>query len=516
MDADQQRQAAVIAQAEAEEKTQLAKKQEQQALKEKQRADQRTKESQRNESLFLANQAETEIDKQHFLEAAILSLKGLPKPLDDLENHRPYIGQAGVMLSQAISKLPHSHQLLVHDTAVNSAAFSPDSQRVVTASDDNTARVWDANTGEILQQLVGHEDVVNSATFSPDGQRVVTASGDHTARVWDVNTGEVLQVLAGHENNVTSATFSPDGQWVVTASWDGTARVWSTPFANWQALVNGAWPLVWSAATTLQREELLLYLLNIEITKWHQIKHLIQKINYLRTQVLQLQLTPKQQQAWLFYLLDWLWQHLIWEDVELTKREQFYQTVISTLGKVWQVTPEQQRWWQESSPNYYNYLLLEKLESVWNDWPLEQQVPLLIQLAALPSLVTNGSFERDNEAWIAEDDNYINQVGNWVMNPYHEKQFLALGSEENANNHVSQTIPTIPQHRYALSFAFATPADAVEPMQVLWNGKVLDELSAPAEEWQVHTYTVTAVKEETKLEFQGEGYVDAVKVTALE
>jgi hypothetical protein len=73
-----------------------------------------------------------------------------------------------------------------HAEQVHSAQFSPDGQRVVTASEDNTARVWDAATGNAIGQPMKHEGVVYSARFSPDGQRVVTASEDNTARVWDV------------------------------------------------------------------------------------------------------------------------------------------------------------------------------------------------------------------------------------------------------------------------------------------------------------------------------------------
>ena len=54
--------------------------------------------------------------------------------------------------------------------------FSPDGQRVVTASGDKTARLWDAASGKPIGQPMNHEDVVFSAQFSPDGQEVVTAS----------------------------------------------------------------------------------------------------------------------------------------------------------------------------------------------------------------------------------------------------------------------------------------------------------------------------------------------------
>ena len=60
---------------------------------------------------------------------------------------------------------------------------------------------------------------MTSAQFSPDGTRIVTASGDKTARVWDAATGKALATLAGHEGSVSSAQFSPDGTRIVTASW---------------------------------------------------------------------------------------------------------------------------------------------------------------------------------------------------------------------------------------------------------------------------------------------------------
>ena len=112
-----------------------------------------------------------------------------------------------------------------HDAAVKAAAFSPDGERVVTASDDKTARLWDVATGKHLAVL-RHDATVEEAAFSPDGKRVVTASYDKTTRLWDVATGKEVAVLRGHDDAVESAEFSPDGKRVVTASDDKTARLW--------------------------------------------------------------------------------------------------------------------------------------------------------------------------------------------------------------------------------------------------------------------------------------------------
>jgi dipeptidyl aminopeptidase/acylaminoacyl peptidase len=112
------------------------------------------------------------------------------------------------------------------NSPVNSAQFSPDGQRVVTASKDRTARLWDATSGKPIGEPMKHDNEVWSAHFSPDGQRVVTASADKTARVWDASSGKPIGAPMKHENDVLSAKFSPGGQRVVTASKDGTARLW--------------------------------------------------------------------------------------------------------------------------------------------------------------------------------------------------------------------------------------------------------------------------------------------------
>ena len=90
-----------------------------------------------------------------------------------------------------------------------------------------TARIFDAQTGECVRELRGHTGVINSALFSHDGTRIVTASADYTARIWNAHTGECILILRGHTGIVNSAEFNPTDTRIVTASNDGSARLWN-------------------------------------------------------------------------------------------------------------------------------------------------------------------------------------------------------------------------------------------------------------------------------------------------
>jgi WD40 repeat protein len=122
-------------------------------------------------------------------------------------------------------------ETLHHDGEVQDACFSPDGTKVVTASADDTAQVWDVATGQKIGQPMRHADWVHTAEFSPDGTKVVTASWDGTARVWDAQTGVQIGSAMQHDvsiegGKVNSAYFSADGTEIVTASWDHTSRIW--------------------------------------------------------------------------------------------------------------------------------------------------------------------------------------------------------------------------------------------------------------------------------------------------
>jgi hypothetical protein len=152
-------------------------------------------------------------------------------PRDFAKPDRPISNVGYAALLDAWVRNQEKYDLIGHSGAVNSVAFSPDGWRVVTGSQDNTARLWDlSGATPAATVLEGHRRAVLSVAFSPDGRRVVTGSQDNTARVWGLSGATpAATVLEGHRGPVTRVAFSPDGRRVVTGSDDNTARVWATP-----------------------------------------------------------------------------------------------------------------------------------------------------------------------------------------------------------------------------------------------------------------------------------------------
>jgi eukaryotic-like serine/threonine-protein kinase len=123
---------------------------------------------------------------------------------------------------------PDERNLVGHAGAIKSLAFSPDGHRLASASDDQTVKIWDSDTGKELAALKGHAGSVTSVAFSPDGQRVASASQDQTVKIWDSATGKELVALKGHAGSLTSAAFSPDGKHLASASQDQTVKIWES------------------------------------------------------------------------------------------------------------------------------------------------------------------------------------------------------------------------------------------------------------------------------------------------
>jgi WD40 repeat protein/serine/threonine protein kinase len=125
-------------------------------------------------------------------------------------------------------RMTHLHLMTLrgHTGPVNSVAYSLDGGRMLTASEDRTAKVWDANTGSLTLTLEGHARAITSGCFSPDGRQIVTGSEDGTAKIWDAGTGRELLALEGHGGAVWSVAISTDGGRIITGSSDQTAKIW--------------------------------------------------------------------------------------------------------------------------------------------------------------------------------------------------------------------------------------------------------------------------------------------------
>ena len=113
-----------------------------------------------------------------------------------------------------------------HVEDVAAVDFSPEGDRVATASFDGTAAIWDLG-GKQLVQIAAHREGVSSVVFGPGG-RVATASFDGTARLWDATTGRALQVFAAGPDAIVDVALAGDGTRLATVGDDGSARIWDT------------------------------------------------------------------------------------------------------------------------------------------------------------------------------------------------------------------------------------------------------------------------------------------------
>jgi WD40 repeat protein len=203
--------------------------------------------------------AETEARNRAEREARIAIASRLAFQSSEARDKKPQLAlllavEANRTLRESDPRVPAAEQALIdtysimggrpligHEGAVNSVCFSPDSKRIVTASADGTARIWDADHPDAQPVVLrGQDSSVRSASFSPDGRWVVTAGSEGTAWIWDaVHPDSQPAALRGHEGSVLSASYSPDGKRIVTASQNGPARLWDIDHPDTPPVVLG-------------------------------------------------------------------------------------------------------------------------------------------------------------------------------------------------------------------------------------------------------------------------------------
>ena len=95
-------------------------------------------------------------------------------------------------------------------------------ERLVSASDDFTLILWEANKSKSKIRMTGHKQLVNHVVFSPDGRFIASASFDKSVKLWDGNTGKFLCNLYGHLGPVYQGAWSSDSRLLVSGSKDST------------------------------------------------------------------------------------------------------------------------------------------------------------------------------------------------------------------------------------------------------------------------------------------------------
>lgn len=147
---------------------------------------------------------------------------------------RAYLIDYNVTRNWCVRPLPRAIHLKSHDEHVITC-LKFDGRRVVSGSDDNTLKVWCAQTGKLLNTLIGHTGGVWASQLKDN--IVISGSTDRTVRVWNIDTGECVHVLTGHTSTVRCLALN--GSIVISGSRDSLLRVWNVETGQCTQVLRG-------------------------------------------------------------------------------------------------------------------------------------------------------------------------------------------------------------------------------------------------------------------------------------
>jgi WD40 repeat protein len=155
---------------------------------------------------------------------------------------------------------PEFKSLEGQGSPIKVAKYSPDGTRVFAGDGNGQLMVWESSTGKSIATLLAHNGAITSIEFDRERQRIITSSEDHTARVWDIGQGTPVLAfsLKGHTEKVESALLSPDDRWIVTASADGRAIVWDAQTGGKQFVLGPIPTFVYRAEFSPDSERVLI------------------------------------------------------------------------------------------------------------------------------------------------------------------------------------------------------------------------------------------------------------------
>lgn len=150
------------------------------------------------------------------------------------------------------------HQILIwssptsrrHLGGIRSVAWSSDGKRLASADSNGTIRLWNPNSGNLIEQFQGHEHSVNALSWSPDCKQLASAGDKWTIRIWNIsNSVSLARDLSAGEGHVYGLTWSPDGSRLATSAGTGFT-IWELASGEGKAFLmdglHGVFALSWS------------------------------------------------------------------------------------------------------------------------------------------------------------------------------------------------------------------------------------------------------------------------------